>query len=365
MSAYFWARRGSAALATATLALLLSMALAASTGAAPPASAPPKCTIVGTAGNDVLRGTAGADFLCGRGGDDTIRGRGGDDVLVGGAGDDRLFGEAGDDVLITGPGKDRSHGGAGHNVVRKRELKNDRNYQVDVKAFYDLPYGTKVTWKILNGKCTTREYQASFIYDQATRTLITPFYTAIGGNIVEECSWVQSFVRYNVRFESPEGVTKDVNVNVKQTSTPNIYIHAFGVDCEQQTVRCEGTTDSVVAEYGGVPTPTVTFGPLPPKPEPEPTEPPKLSCQDSITVKVNTPLNNLPVCTSTGKPLPALTFNGVMPTSVTASRLNPTSSSVVLNGSFAVAKKYALIVRGKVAAPPWEDEETVLIQVNP
>jgi hypothetical protein len=83
------------------------------------------------------------------------------------------------------------------------------------------------------------------------------------------------------------------------------------------------------------------------------------------TVKVNTPLNNLPVCTSTGKPLPNLTFNGVMPTTVTASRLNPTSSSVVLNGSFTVAKKYALIVRGKIPSPPWEDEETVLIQVDP
>ena len=80
------------------------------------------CTIVGTDGDDTLRGTPGADVICGLGGDDTISGRGGDDVIWGGAGDDtisggdgddRLFGEAGADVLAGGADSDELWGGPG------------------------------------------------------------------------------------------------------------------------------------------------------------------------------------------------------------------------------------------------------------
>jgi hemolysin type calcium-binding protein len=362
LSASSRARRRTVALLAASLGAILLLAPATGTGATT-TPAPRGCTIVGTPGADVLRGTDRADVICGLGGGDTIYGRVGDDVLLGGAGNDRLLGGAGDDLLIGGPGRDRSHGGAGRDIVRDRPPKNNRNFQVNVAVSYNVPYGTRITWKILNGECTTREYEASFVYDHATLPTISPFYTALGDGL-ERCGYEKSFVRYNVRFETPEGANKDVNVNVKQMSAPNIYVRSFGVVCEQQTVRCEGTTDSVVAEFGPVPTPTVTFGPIY-RPEPEPAEPPKLDCKDSISVKANTPLKDLPVCTSTGKPLPVLTFNGVMPPSITASRLTPTSPSVVLNGSFPSAKKYALIVRGKVANPPSEEEETVLITANP
>jgi uncharacterized repeat protein (TIGR01451 family) len=63
-----------------------------------------RCTIVGGAGADVLRGTPGRDVICGRGGSDVLIGRSGDDVIRGGAGTDRLVG---------GPGKDRLLGGSG------------------------------------------------------------------------------------------------------------------------------------------------------------------------------------------------------------------------------------------------------------
>jgi hypothetical protein len=62
--------------------------------------AAPKCTIRGTAGDDVLRGTSGDDVVCGRGGDDRLIGGAGDDVLLGGPGRDHLDGGAGDDVLV-------------------------------------------------------------------------------------------------------------------------------------------------------------------------------------------------------------------------------------------------------------------------
>ncbi|WP_203231035.1 ExeM/NucH family extracellular endonuclease [Nocardioides caldifontis] len=81
-------------------------------------------TIVGTNGDDVLRGTNrrdvvhalsgddrvlglnGADLLCGGAGDDLVEGGNGDDHLFGGPGDDVLRGDNGDDTLTGGRGQD-------------------------------------------------------------------------------------------------------------------------------------------------------------------------------------------------------------------------------------------------------------------
>jgi hypothetical protein len=71
------------------------------------------CTIVGTPGNDLLRGTGHRDVICGLGGNDHIVGRGGNDVLAGGAGDDVISGGAGDDTISGGAGDDTLTGGAG------------------------------------------------------------------------------------------------------------------------------------------------------------------------------------------------------------------------------------------------------------
>ena len=64
----------------------------------------PRCTIVGTPGNDRLPGTAGKDVICGIGGHDTLIGAGGNDILVG---------AGGDDTLIGGPANDQLNGGSG------------------------------------------------------------------------------------------------------------------------------------------------------------------------------------------------------------------------------------------------------------
>ena len=66
-----------------------------------------RCTKVGTARADLLRGTAGKDVICGLGGNDKIWGLSGDDVLIGGAGNDTLVGGKGRDRLLGGAGKDR------------------------------------------------------------------------------------------------------------------------------------------------------------------------------------------------------------------------------------------------------------------
>ena len=67
----------------------------------------PRCTVRGTARNDVLTGTSGRDLICGLGGDDTIRGLGGDDVIFGHGGNDVIVGGAGSDIVVGNSGRDR------------------------------------------------------------------------------------------------------------------------------------------------------------------------------------------------------------------------------------------------------------------
>jgi polar amino acid transport system substrate-binding protein len=99
--------------ATAAVAGLAVSGAAAPTGNAnapeakgPAASLQGRCTIRGTAGNNVLAGTRRADVICGLGGNDTIRGRAGNDTLVGGPGNDTLVGGAGNDLLVGNAGRD-------------------------------------------------------------------------------------------------------------------------------------------------------------------------------------------------------------------------------------------------------------------
>ncbi len=84
-------------------------------GAASPAGAGPPgpdclgrhATVVGTPGNDILRGTSHGDVMVGLGGKDTILGGGGNDLICGGAGRDRIHGGDGADQVSGGSGNDR------------------------------------------------------------------------------------------------------------------------------------------------------------------------------------------------------------------------------------------------------------------
>ena len=79
-----------------------------------PVTVPAGCTIVGTAGDDVLVGTSGDDHICGLGGNDKIYGKGGNDILDGGPGNDILKGAKGKDRLYGRGGRDALKGGS-HN----------------------------------------------------------------------------------------------------------------------------------------------------------------------------------------------------------------------------------------------------------
>jgi hypothetical protein len=87
-------------------------------GAAPAVAEAESCTIVGTAGDDVLLGTSGDDVICGLGGEDKIVGGRGDDVLRGGGGDDVVRGGPDDDRVAGGRGDDRVFGQDGDDIVR-------------------------------------------------------------------------------------------------------------------------------------------------------------------------------------------------------------------------------------------------------
>ncbi len=65
-----------------------------------------RATIVGTEGDDVLRGTPHRDVIWGGGGDDTILGSLGNDLLCGGPGADLIHGGRGNDVIDGGAGAD-------------------------------------------------------------------------------------------------------------------------------------------------------------------------------------------------------------------------------------------------------------------
>ncbi len=89
-----------------------------------PANAPeaPRChghlaTIVGTNGDDLLRGTPHRDVIWGGPGNDVIYGGLGDDIICGGAGNDVIHGGRGNDWIDGGPGTDRVFGDLGDDKV--------------------------------------------------------------------------------------------------------------------------------------------------------------------------------------------------------------------------------------------------------
>lgn len=68
--------------------------------------------LIGTSGNDVIKGLGGSDFLQGRLGNDRLFGGDGRDILEGSSGFDYLDGGTGRDILNGGSGADTLKGGA-------------------------------------------------------------------------------------------------------------------------------------------------------------------------------------------------------------------------------------------------------------
>ena len=94
--------------------VLMAVVLAAPRGAmtADPCANPTVPGLVGTNGNDVIRGTERGDIIYGHGGNDTICGLGGVDTLHGHQGNDTIYGGAGRDTLYGSYGDDDLYGQA-------------------------------------------------------------------------------------------------------------------------------------------------------------------------------------------------------------------------------------------------------------
>jgi hypothetical protein len=75
----------------------------------------------GGAGNDHIEGGSGDDWLAGRRGNDTIEGDAGNDRIIGEVGNDKLRGEGGNDNIGGGVGTDNCTGGPGRDRVRTCE----------------------------------------------------------------------------------------------------------------------------------------------------------------------------------------------------------------------------------------------------
>jgi Ca2+-binding RTX toxin-like protein len=73
--------------------------------------------LYGSAFNDTLLGTNGANNIFSNAGNDFIDGRGGDDMIAGGAGDDTIFGGLGNDTITGDDGSDTIDGGAGDDYM--------------------------------------------------------------------------------------------------------------------------------------------------------------------------------------------------------------------------------------------------------
>lgn len=353
-------RRTAALALCASLALALILVPAFGNAAAP---AQPRCTITGTQGDDMLSGTRGDDTICGLGGDDTIRGLGGVDLLLGGAGADWANGGGGDDIVLGGPGVDRLRGGAGSNVVRQGTLKNDRTFDVHAISTYDVPAGTKITWAYRGGNCTKNEDVGSFVYDPSKQSGDYGHYFAKAEG---SCAFEKSNARYNVSFETPGGQKKDVDIDLAQGSSPNIYIRAFHIDCGAGSIGCDGGSDTEVADFGSVRVP-VKFGPLrDPDPKPDPPQDPSLNCGGTFHFPVGVPIVDKHVCTSEGNPLPTLAYEGKLPNGVKASRYPPgVGSWIVLNGTPQETGTFNFQIRASIANPRWEKVDSALIVVDP
>ncbi|WP_373504258.1 calcium-binding protein, partial [Aestuariivirga sp.] len=88
--------------------------------------------VIGSHGNDVLRGDAGRNVLSGGSGQDTLDGREGNDVLVLGSDLNDAFGGDGNDLIIIGTGGYSIDGGAGGDTLDLGE----------VEGHIDLDFGS-------------------------------------------------------------------------------------------------------------------------------------------------------------------------------------------------------------------------------
>lgn len=97
--------------------------------------------IIGSAGNDVLAGSAADNTISGGAGSDIVQGGAGNDTLDGGAGNDFVEGQAGDDNLQGGEGDDVLDGGTEHDTFSGGPGRDAVDYSNNTTSVVSTPDG--------------------------------------------------------------------------------------------------------------------------------------------------------------------------------------------------------------------------------
>ncbi|MDI1288515.1 MAG: calcium-binding protein, partial [bacterium] len=240
-------------------ALLLLSGASPSSAARLPSSAPggdvktstlrAHCTILGTAGDDVLTGTSGDDVICGFGGNDVINGAGGSDRIFGGPGDDRIkggpgadyiVGGSGADVLSGGPGGDAIAGGPGDDAIDGGSGEDqtvdggvgelDTAWSVGLRINYNLPKGSTIVWTLIpnSGKCISALGGFTHVADGKQQP--TNLFNVPGYDFWESCYWTTSYGAWNYQVTTPSGFSRGGNLAV-ETGAANILVHRANAGC--------------------------------------------------------------------------------------------------------------------------------------
>src|SRR5687768_9049491 len=97
-----------------------------------------QATIVGSAGDDVIKGTFRRDVINARGGEDVVKSVGKGDTVCGGRGPDHLKGGKGEDVLSGGKGEDVLDGGPATDTCKDSA---NTTYELCEKPKFELEVG--------------------------------------------------------------------------------------------------------------------------------------------------------------------------------------------------------------------------------
>ena len=129
---------------------MIGMTLSATTGTASAALSDQRCfgrkpTIIGTNGNDKIRGTSGSDvIITGQGRDEVRAGRGHDRICTGRRTDKAIAGR-GNDRVLAGPDLDILHGGPGHDLL----ITVARD--IPERGYHELAFGEEGNDEIMGG----------------------------------------------------------------------------------------------------------------------------------------------------------------------------------------------------------------------
>lgn len=122
--------------------------------------------LTGTAGNDLIVGSAAAETLSGGLGDDLLWGGAGNDALVGGDGENELHAGTGNDTLLGGIDEDELYSGAGTDRL-------DGGNGFDTANYEDQTTGVFVNLSGEEQAYDNRLFASGQVYETGTRTVDT------------------------------------------------------------------------------------------------------------------------------------------------------------------------------------------------